>query len=373
MKRKERLLLAGLMCGLLFLLGCGEPVVEEEVVEEPPVVYVYSTNDEISQKFEYVWDKNEDLKERVEFITLPEEGYVAAIEALLTNPETEKYPDVVVADYEDITHFTNAEYTLPLPEMGFVDKDFEQMYDYTKAVVSNDKEDVMGVTWKVNPGAFIYRKSLAMEYLGYDDEDNVQSFVKDWDTLIDTARTISKKSNGAVKLLSSADVLDKQFEPGIANTYTAEANDINVSSQGTVFGYFCDLDVISKLEKVNKGTSNGDWAICQGPEGFVNGGSWMFVTDKCPDKELAGDVIKKLCTDSNVMAKMAENDREFVNNKKVMSNAYNTNKGKLELLGGGDYIKVFDKVATKAILEKPEDIVVEQEIEAETEGEAEQE
>ena len=236
-----------------------------------------------------------------------------------------------------------------------------------------DKEDVMGVTWKVNPGAFIYRKSLAMEYLGYDDEDNVQSFVKDWDTLIDTARTISKKSNGAVKLLSSADVLDKQFEPGIANTYTAEANDINVSSQGTVFGYFCDLDVISKLEKVNKGTSNGDWAICHGPEGFVNGGSWMFVTDKCPDKELAGEVIKKLCTDSNVMAKMAENDREFVNNKKVMSNAYNTNKGKLELLGGGDYIKVFDKVATKAILEKPEDIVVEQEIEAETEGEAEQE
>ena len=29
MKRKERLLLAGLMCGLLFLWGCGEPVVEE--------------------------------------------------------------------------------------------------------------------------------------------------------------------------------------------------------------------------------------------------------------------------------------------------------------------------------------------------------
>lgn len=351
--KKVSVFLIGLLVSVMLAAGCGEPVPEEPVVEEPPIIYIYSSNDEISEMLNFVWEKHEDWKERVECVVLPEEGYVEAMASIIANPETEKYPDVILADIEGTPYFTDADYIQTMQQVGFEENEFTQMYSYTKEYASDKEGNIRGLSWKACPGAFVYRKSVAFEYLGYDDEDNIQSFIKDWDTLIDTARTINKKSGGSVKLLDSVDVLDKAFEKNGYDDFIDNSRTYNAVSQGNVIGYFCDTDVLTKIEKVS-GSSKGDWAVCRGPKDFVTGGSWMFVTDKCKDVELTKNIIKELCIDQSILKKINDKSGTFVNSCKVMSNAYNTGKGKIDLLGGGDCIKVLDEVATNVSLEKIE-------------------
>ncbi len=378
MKRNIRLILVGALAAVL-LAGCGEQATEEPAEEAPAIVHIYSTNEDIANDLEYVWQKHTDWKERVEFVTLPEEGYVEAIEALLQNKEEEKCPDIILADYNDVPYFTSTEDMLTVAELGLTEADLNQMYAYTTEYASDAEGNVKGLSWRVQPGAFVYRKSLALNFLGYDDEENVQSFVRDWDTFVDTARTVDKKSDGNVKMLVSVSDIEKTFagaawmkgEEAVIDSryskmldieYALKNNNfalglardseqyIKVANKGNIFGYFCSLDMLKALNQECTGELKGDWAVCRGPKAYVCGGDWIFVTKNCSDSELAGNILKELCCDANILKQIRENNDEFVNNIKEMSNAYNLGKGKIELLGGGDYIKTYSDAAGKATI-----------------------
>lgn len=380
MKRFIKLIASAVVIGSMLLCGCGEKQVEAEAeVEAPKILHIYSYDENIAAKLEYVWERHSDWKERVEVIVLPKEGYASAIDSLLTADQVEKYPDLILGDYEDVAHFVGSDEIVPVSELGFDESDTADMYEYTKSFVSDGDGNLKGVTWEARPGAFVYRRSLAAEYLGSDDEKNVQSYVKDWDTFIDTARALNKKTDGGVKMLASARDIEKVYSGGcwmigeeaainsgmdkmldvqyalVKNQFVVNA-DAEASSYlkainlGNVFGYFADSEVLSLMEQNCTGESKTDWAVCRGPQGYINGGVWAFASKDCCDKEMAGNILKALCTDEAVLKKISE-EGSFINSKRVMSNAFNSGKGKISLLGGGDYIKVFNKVAEEYQIE----------------------
>ena len=325
------------------LTGCGSGPAEADVEVVPATICIYSYTDEMTDRMEYVFTAHPDLRDKVELITLTPEEYKNTIDTCLYGPKEEekkeemtqesgvepqpKYPDVFLADYSYISEYLDSDKILTLEEIGFNEDDLSQMYPFTTESVKDADGKLRAITWKLNPVAFVYRKSMASEYLGMEERRDVQSFIKDEHTLDDTLIAMKKKSGKDIRVLDSA------------YDYASD------KAANTVFGFYADCDWLTKTLTTDKRLSAGDkWGVCDGPyERDINSGEWLFVTKECQNTELAHDVLKALCCEENILKSIQENEADFVNSKKVMSNAYHSGKGKLDVLGGEDYIEVYDK------------------------------
>ncbi len=378
----------GIMAIAITISGCGkakEPEVVQEEVQQPETIHIYSDSEDITKILGYIWEKYPDWKARTEVIVLSKEGYAEAIEAITDDAENEKCPDIIVADCDNMSHFRDSDYTMDLGELGFNDSNYSQMFTYTKDIAVDAEGKMKGLTWEVTPGAFIYRKSFAAELLGANTAKDMQAFVKDWNTFIDTARNIDKKSSGALKMLASSHDIDKAFR-GIGsadlsgdskynsvlveldnNKFTsgleAESDQYySAADKGNVFGYFCDADTINIFERKIIGNSKGDWGICPGPSEYVTGGSWIFVNSSCKDASYAGQLIKYLCTDTELFKTLFEKEHIFVNNINTLKSENSARKGRIYFLEGSeDYIQTFIKSASDYSVEKVETSESEQE------------
>lgn len=368
--------------------GCNEPeeviVVEEQ--EKDDKVYIYSYDEEFKGELDSVLDEFSELGQMVEYIIPETDNYGEYMQQLLENKDAEKYPDVIVAKINDAKRFVSSAYTASIDEYGISEQDISQMYDFTKSAVTDESGKIKALSGTVYPGAFIYRKALAKEYLGSDDPKEVQSFVRDWLTFEDTARTIYKASEGKTAMLASGQAMDRVYanskdaswikddEVSVVPAFDrllderyifskekfALSNDISTeqyiraASKNAVFGYFASVDfVVGGLAESFNGMRAtlgyvGDWGICPGPAAYVDGGSWVFVTKASSDKDLLGQAIKKMYCDMSVLENARNEKKAFVNNQKVMANALNSGKGKITALGGSDYIEVFDSQAQRA-------------------------
>jgi len=388
MKKVVNCILMGIMATAFILSGCGkakEPEVNSEEVQQPETIHIYSDSEETSKILEHVWEKYPDWKARTEVVVLQKEGYAEAIEAVMADTENEKCPDIIVTDTKGMTHFRDAEYTMDFSELGFSDSNYSQMFEYTKNKAINAEGKTKGLTWEVKPGAFIYRKTFATELLGANTTKDMQAYVKDWNTFLDTARNIDKKSDGALKMLASSHDIDKVFK-GIEDselsnntiynrTFTAlETNKFtsgleaesdkyySAADKGNVFGFFCDSDNINEFDKIITGQSKGDWDICAGPQEYVTGGSWIFVNSSCKDTEYACQLIKSLCTDTEILKTLFEKEHIFVNNISVLNAEKSARNGRIYFLEGSeDYIPAFIKSAESYSVETVEIIEPEQE------------
>ena len=323
--------------------GCGSKQAEADVEVVPATICVYSYTDEFTDRLEYVFNAHPDLRDKVERVTLTPEEYKNTIDTCLFTENEEqnkeemtqesgekpkpKYPDVFLADYSYISEYLDSEKILTLEEIGFSEDDLSQMYPFTTDSVKDAEGKVRAITWKLDPVAFVYRKSMASQYLGMEERKDVQSFVKDEHTLDDTLIAMKRKSGKDIRVLDSA------------YDYASD------KAANTVFGFYADCDWLTKTLTTDKRLSAGDkWGVCDGPYvRDITSGEWLFVTKDCQNVELAHAVLKALCCEENILKNIQENESDFVNSKKVMSNAFHSGKGKLDVLGGEDYIEVYDK------------------------------
>lgn len=381
MKKKITGMILILMFVFVAFTGCGEtsePVVEAEPVEqEPEKIHICVSNNDFSEELNYVTEKYPEIEERTEIEILPETDFCKTVSQVLENEESETYPDIIVAPFEGINYLVESDKTISISELGISQQDCSRMYPYTIGVATDKEGNLKALTNEVHPGAFIYRKAIAKEILGCDDEKEVQSYLRDWETFTDTARHIYKASEGKTAMIASAHALDAVYATGreknwidndsivIPNHYnkyldtryaleknkfalTFNSSDMEYyksASGDKVFGFFVESDLFEN-NVARKPGYEGDWGICEGPQAYFKGGYWIFVTDKCSDRELAKNVLKTLCTDMSVLEKIRADKGLFVNDTKVMSNAMNSGKGNSKLLGG-DYIKVLSKQAEK--------------------------
>ncbi|MBD5454673.1 MAG: hypothetical protein HDR30_10225 [Lachnospiraceae bacterium] len=348
--------------------------------------YIYSWNTELQERLAYVFEANPGIEERVEYVNVGDSAvYQEKIDQLLQTPDAEDYPDMIAFEAGYIMKYTNSDFTIPVTDCGITDADMSEMYPYTITIATDQRNNtVKGLSWQSCPGAFIYRTDLAESILGVTSPEEMQAKIDSWDKFLDTAREIKEKSGDATRILSSnGDVVNtfmsNKTEPWVTSdavfhmdsameeymdvVKVLEQEDLTQKttqwsdewnagpSTDAVFGYFGCTWFLHWTIKANCGGdavgagTYGLWNMCEGPASYYWGGTWLGATSGCSDTALAGQIMKSLCCDTEVMTKMSEETLDYVNNKAAMQSLSDAGKGAYDFLGGQDFIAVFSPLA----------------------------
>ena len=348
--------------------------------------YIYSWNTELQERLAYVFEANPGMEERVEYVNVGDSAvYQEKIDQLLQTPDAEDYPDMIAFEAGYIMKYTNSDFTIPVTDCGITDSDMSQMYPYTITIATDQRNSsVKGLSWQACPGAFMYRTDLAESILGVKSPEEMQAKIDSWDKFLDTAREIKEKSGDATRILSSnGDVVNtfmsNKTEPWVTSdavfhmdsameeymdvVKVLEQEDLTQKttqwsdewnagpSTDAVFGYFGCTWFLHWTIKANCGGdavgagTYGLWNMCEGPASYYWGGTWLGATSGCSDTVLAGQIMKSLCCDTEVMTKMSEETLDYVNNKAAMQALSDAGKGAYDFLGGQDFISVFSPLA----------------------------
>ena len=352
--------------------GTPEPV-------DNSIIYVYSWNTELGERLEYFKDKYPQYADKVKFENLGLSGtsdeYKKEIEAAYQKGG-QKVPSIVAMDEDVSKYFMSSDMFVSMDSIGITKKDYSNAFQYTIDYATVNGK-LKGLCWQATPGCFVYRTDIAQKVLGTSDPAKVQTYVKDWDAFMQTAEKMKQAGykmvsgpkeiqNAALADRKSAWVndgtvtidpaVDKYLELAmqlIDNGYTNKNDpwtDGWVSDfTGDVFGYFgCPWFVYWTINDEESGSATaGKRNICAGPSAYSWGGTYLSVTDKCPNKELAALVLKTLCCDTDVMYKIQDETLDFVNNKAAVQKMIANGKGATPILGGANPLQTWYNVAVK--------------------------
>lgn len=345
-------------------------------------IYIYSWNTEIETVMESFYDKYPQYKKLVKIVNLGKSGvseeYISAINKKIKKGGA-KVPSIVVYDNDIVQQQICSSDYVTLSSIGFKSKDYKNAYNYTKQVGSVNGK-LKAVTWQVMPGCFIYNTKIAKEVFGTDDPAKIQNKIKDWDSFLKAAKKLKKKGyymlNGTddLRLALSVDnytsysVKNKKIQTGsklkadikylkklVDNKYVAQNpmwdtawyDNMDIK-KGKVFGYFGAPWFAYWSMTASEGTFN----MCAGPANYHWGGSYLTVTKKCPNPDLAALVLKTICSDTTVMTSRAEEAMDFPNNKSAVKKLIANNAMNVQILKKQNALTVWDSVAKKVSYKK---------------------
>lgn len=260
-----------------------------------------------------------------------------------------------------LKYINDDEKTLPLADLGLGDSDFANIYAYTDEIGKSSDGVRKGVSWQAAAGGFQYRSDLAQEYLGVTSPEEMQAAIGDWGKFVEAAQTVSEKSSGKTALADTLGGMWQAYACGrttpwvvdnalqiddfckeFADTAKALWDCGGVTKNGqwtdewtaagtndTCMGYFVStwgfgsfaLDAAGG----EGGATYGKWAVCQGPQPFFWGGTWIVVNPKTDNGEEARDFIISATSNEDQMSTYAVNKPEYVNNSKVMDDLISSN------------------------------------------------
>lgn len=304
--------------------------------------------------------------------------------------------DIFLVEADYALKYVNSDYTLDVKkDIGLTDTDLANQYQYTKDIVTDKNKAQKGTTWQATPGLFAYRRSIAKAVLGTDDPTKVQEALSDWTKFDSVAKQASAKG---YKMLSGFDDSYRTFSNNVSapwvtdSTVTVDANIMNWVTQtktyttdkynnktilwdnkwaadqgpsGKVLGFFYSTWGINFTllgnslktptkeggkEEVGNG-AYGDYAVCQGPQGYYWGGTWICAAKGTDNVATVQNVMKTLTCDSTIMKKITTDTQDYTNNKAAMEELAGSDF-KSAFLGGQNHIKLFAEVAPKIDMSK---------------------
>ncbi|MBP7185892.1 MAG: carbohydrate ABC transporter substrate-binding protein [Ruminococcus sp.] len=276
-----------------------------------------------------------------------------------------------------LKYINDDEKTLALDKLGLGDSDFANIYSYTDEIGKDSNGVRKGVSWQAAAGGFYYRSDLAKDFLGVEDPEAMQAKIGDWDKFVAAAKEVSEASGGKTALADTLGgmwqayacgrttpwVVDNKLQiddfcEDFANTAKElwDCGGITKNSQwsdewtaagtnDTCMGYFVStwgfggfaLDAAGG----EGGATYGKWAVCEGPQPFYWGGTWIVVNPKTDNGEEARDFIVSATSDEAQMAAYATSKPEYVNNSKVMDDLISSdtvfNKTITDNMGGQNF------------------------------------
>ena len=91
----------------------------------------------------------------------------------------------------------------------------------------------------------------------------------------------------------------------------------------------------------------GDYAVCQGPEPYYWGGTWICAATGTDNKDEVADIMKKLTCDKDIMKQITLDTEDYTNNKSAMKEIADDPDYGSAFLGGQNHIKLFAEQAEK--------------------------
>ena len=297
--------------------------------------------------------------------------------------------DIFLVEADYALKYVDSDYTLDVKnDVGLTDDDLKDQYQYTKDIVSVDGVQ-KGTSWQATPGLFAYRRSIAKDVLGTDDPAEVQSALSDWDKFNTVAEEAAAKG---YKMLSGYDDSFRVFsnnvsEPWVDGTtvkvdpnimawveqtkdYTDKGynnkstlwSDQWASDQGpsgNVFGFFYSTWGINFTllgnslatptaeggkEEVGNGIY-GDYAVCQGPQPYYWGGSWICAAAGTDNIPTVRDVMQQLTCDADIALQITKDTQDYTNCQSAMQSLATDPTYGSDFLGGQNHIALFSEVA----------------------------
>ena len=302
--------------------------------------------------------------------------------------------DLFLGEADFVRKYTGtAETSLSMAELGITEDELKEQFPYTREVATDNQGDQRGISWQACPGVMIYRRDIARQVFGTDDPAAIQQQVSDWsqfeqasDRLLaagylmlagyfDTYRVFS--SNRLLAWVN--DQQEIQLDPALRAwraqtkrfTQQGKNGDCNLwekswSAQvrGNTFCFFGPAWMINYalkplsldapvsaggVEQPGNGTF-GEWAVCEGPQPFFWGGSWLCAAKDTDNAALIADIMRTLCCREDTAMKMAVDGVEFLNNRKVMRQIAHNPDFSMPFLGGQNAYAIMYEAADKLIL-----------------------
>lgn len=392
---KKRKQAGAIMLAVCMLLsGCGtvqNPNSDEK--KEGDVVNIYCWNTEFKNLYEaYAADLAESHGVDVNFVVITNDhsAYQTNLDEALSEQDKvidDDKVDIFLVEADYASKYTKSDNTLDiLKDVGLTKEDISQQYQYTWDIASVDGA-MKGISWQATPGLFAYRRSIAKQVLGTDDPVEVQKKLKDWDSFDQVAEQMN---SAGYKILSGYEDSFRVFSnntssPWVENNkikiddsilrwveqtkFYSENNYTNKTTlwspqwntdqgpEGKVFGFFYSTWGInftlmgnsladSNAEaKVGNGIF-GDYAVCEGPQPYFWGGTWICAAKGTDNIPFIKDLMYRLTCDSDTMKQITLDTLDYTNNQEAMEAIAKSDYGP-DFLGGQNHIALFAEAAKK--------------------------
>lgn len=320
--------------------------------DEGKVFNIYAWNEEFKGFFEKYYTVPEGIT--VNWIINPSDGGVyqeKLDEALLAQADAaaDDKIDMFLAEADYIKKYTNTDATLDVTSIGVQKAD--TMYQYTIDAASDANGVMKGVSFQCCPAAVIYRRSIAKDVLGTDDPAAVQDAISDWSKFESVAATAKEKgyymtasyaetyrtwSNNATE--AWVDANNNLVVPQAMKDYIAQAKNFmdkgytlsagvwddektaQMFADGKTFCFFGPAwyynFCMGNAQDPEKGCS-GDWAICEGPQAYFWGGTWLLGATGTDNPTMLADIMNTFTVNEDVCTKLVKDEMQFSNNTKV--------------------------------------------------------
>jgi hypothetical protein len=259
--------------------------------------------------------------------------------------------DIFLVEADYALKYVDTDYTMSVKDLGITDADIANQYKYTQDIVTDSNGVLKGLTWQACPCALFYNRDAALEVLGTEDPDEVQQYVKDWDTFNKTAETLKAAGYNVVSSVNdtyrvySNNVTSKWVENGKLNidenilnwvddskalvdagetsTYELWSDDWSKGfyPEGKVFCYFGPAWFVNfsmAADAQGSIANSGRWGAVEGPQGFFWGGTWICAATGTDNVDIIKDIMLTLTCDEDTMTDIVVKDDDFVNNKPAM-------------------------------------------------------
>ena len=371
---------------------------------EGSVLNVWCWNDEFQSRFNAYYPEVKEVAEDKSTTTLndgtivkwtinpnADNNYQNKLDEALLSQESAADDDkidmfLIEADYA--LKYVDSPYTLDVrADIGLTDDELAGQYKYTQDIATADGV-LKGVTWQATPGLFAYRRSIAKDVLGTDDPAEVQTYLSDWDKFNEVAAKAAEKG---YKMLSGYDDSYRTFSNNVSapwvdgTTVKVDANIMKWVEQtkeftdkgynnksklwdntwaadqgpeGKVFGFFYSTWGINFTllgnslatpvaeggkEEVGNGIY-GDYAVCEGPQSYYWGGTWICAAAGTDNVSTIRDVMLKLTCDKEIALAITETTQDYTNCVSAM-NELAASDYQSAFLGGQNHIALFAAAA----------------------------
>lgn len=281
--------------------------------------------------------------------------------------------DMFLAEADYIKKYANSDATAALSYTPSAD-----IYSYTLKAAQDANGVQKGLSYQATPSLVIYRRSIAKEVLGTDDPAEVQKLLGTWEDFDKQAAVAKEKgyimtgcveetlrcyTNNAKTSFLSADntfQVPEEFKAWVtqAKTYVdngwtltcgrwADEKAAQMGKDGKVMCFFGPAWYYNFCMGTAVEQTNGDWAVCKGPQEHFWGGTWLLKATGTDNEGVVEDIMKAFSENKDYAKALWENDTQFSCNKVFMKEYADSATYGNKFLGGQNDAVLMYEVADK--------------------------